>query len=744
MATISANTSNGKFQISLTVTESSYSTAENTSLVSWSFQIKSLGLGGFGDYGIPRTATINGTNVVNSSAYTSCYNNQTTSWGSGSLTIPHNDDGSKTISISFSATGLGDYSWNGTVTQSGSLTLTTIPRASTLTLTASSLTITNATATLGFTATSKGNFYHKLSWKVGSSSSSVVSGWNPKQINTTSASGTINTGAILDKMPTSTSGTLTFTLETFTDSAMTNKTGTSTATCSISINTSNIKPSVSLGTIGVNTPSSFTNLVAGYSTAKVTVTSTNSRGASSFSTSFTISKGSLSANSTSSTSYTLTTNTLPSGTSNYTFTITATITDSRGVSATASKTSGTVYGYATPVISAQFYRVASSGSSTADPIGGYVYRSFSATQSYKVNNWNTTLTVTAKQDGTTVTSGTTSALADTSSATLVVTATDKVTTVTKTLTVGTATFPLDLYDDAEGTVGVGMGTTAVGNKVKSNMEFDIVDGSDVVQSAMDPSGNIYSRKNVISGATTDTAEVNHTVQSSGGKLQMFINDSVKGLYGVNKSSKGQNILRVMEDGRVLIYGADASGVAKQMIGHNGSNLWIGCAQTGTTHHIGNTYIDAGYDSANSKGFDSIRISVPNTANNGATNHLAYHEGYFPPLDFTLITTGVSAYSSRATITSGGYYKTHKMCYVNLYITINTSLGTNSNWTLFTGFPAPLYETALACAPGPSNTGNYNARIESSSVNGAITVCTGSTALSSGKIVCISGWYQTAS
>lgn len=722
MATISANTSNGKFQISLTVTESSYSTAENTSLVSWSFQIKSLGLGGFGDYGIPRTATINGTNVVNSSAYTSCYNNQTTSWGSGSLTIPHNDDGSKTISISFSATGLGDYSWNGTVSQSGSLTLTTIPRASTLTLTASSLTITNATATLGFTATSKGNFYHKLSWKVGSSSTSVVSGWNPKQINTTSASGTITTGAILDKMPTSTSGTLTFTLETYTDSAMTNKTGTSTATCSISINTSNIKPSVSLGTIGVNTPSSFTNLVAGYSTAKVTVTSTNSRGASSFSTSFTISKGSLSANSTSSTSYTLTTNTLPSGTSNYTFTITATITDSRGVSATASKTSGTVYGYATPVISAQFYRVAESGSSTADPIGAYVYRSFSATQSYTVNGWNNTLTVTAKQDGTTVTSGTTSALADTSSATLVVTATDKVTTVTKTLTVGTATFPLDLYDDAEGTVGVGMGTTAVGGEMRVNMLTRTFD-------------------NIISGQTTDTAEVNHTVQSSGGKLQMFINDSVKGLYGVNKSSQGQNILRVQNDGRVLIYGADASGENKVLIGHNGSNLWIGCAQTGTTHHIGNTYIDAGYDSANSQGYPSICISVPNTANNSGTNYYVYHEGYKPtPQDIgftnTMVQTGVSIINSRLKTLNGGYCIVGKMVFVSFTMQFNATMGAPDWWEILSGMPKPARGSALSCA-GLQLKGTFNAYVGNDQ---KLIIATSNLSLKSGDWLIVTGFY----
>lgn len=725
MATISANTSNGKFQISLTVTESSYSTAENTSLVSWSFQIKSLGLGGFGDYGIPRTATINGTNVVNSSAYTSCYNNQTTSWGSGSLTIPHNDDGSKTISISFSATGLGDYSWNGTVSQSGSVQLTTIPRASTLTLTASSLTITNATATLGFTATSKGNFYHKLSWKVGSSSSSVVSGWNPKQINTTSASGTINTGAILDKMPTSTSGTLTFTLETFTDSAMTTKTGTSTATCSISINTSNIKPSVSLGTIGVNTPSSFTNLVAGYSTAKVTVTSTNSRGASSFSTSFTISKGSLSANSTSSTSYTLTTNTLPSGTSNYTFTITATITDSRGVSATASKTSGTVYGYATPVISAQFYRVAESGSSTADPIGGYVYRSFSATQSYTVNGWNNTLTVTAKQDGTTVTSGTTSALADTSSATLVVTATDKVTTVTKTLTVGTATFPLDLYDNAQGTVGVGMGTTAEGGLVKSNMDIRIVKDNQTMVRGYADTGNIYARGDAtIGGNVQVTGSVNATgniyakgnISNSG---WMYTPQDMHAEGGFYSLPTGQVNTPTSANGMLLVKRASASADGTP---NNGVVLEFG----NSTAWKGQLFI----------------------ADNGAEGVWAngWYNGVHQPwrrlveADDRLVQTGMTVYDSRCIIYSGGYVQQGKMVFFHMKLQIKTSLSANNYWTLLTGLPKPQSRDATLSVSGYQLKGVFNAYV---STAGELIVNTGSLALANGNYLIVGGFYFIA-
>lgn len=503
-------------------------------------------------------------------------------------------------------------------------------------------------------------------------------------------------------MPTSTSGTLTFTLETFTDSAMTNKTGTSTATCSISINTSNIKPSVSLGTIGVNTPSSFTNLVAGYSTAKVTVTSTNSRGASSFSTSFTISKGSLSANSTSSTSYTLTTNTLPSGTSNYTFTITATITDSRGVSATASKTSGTVYGYATPVISAQFYRVAESGSSTADPIGAYVYRSFSATQSYTVNGWNNTLTVTAKQDGTTVTSGTTSALADTSSATLVVTATDKVTTVTKTLTVGTATFPLDLYDDAEGTVGVGMGTTAVGGEVRSSMDIRIMKDNLTMVRGYADTGNIYARGDFSNEGYVYTKK---NAQAEGGFYslptgQVNTPTSANGMLLIKRASASAD--GTPNNGVVLEFGNSTTWKGQLFIADNGSEgVWTSGWYSGTHQPWRRLFESNDYRTQN-----------------------------------TFVTTGLTYYNSRVTVSGGGYFTSGKMVFVSFSLKINATMGAPDYWLMIQGLPHPRFNTALTCA-GISKKGTYGAYINGS---GEIYIQTSSTSLASGDYIAITGFY----
>jgi len=291
------------------------------------------------------------------------------------------------------------------------------------------------------------------------------------------------------------------------------------------------------------------------------------------------------------------------------------------------------------------------------------------------------------------------------------------------------------------TGGVGIGVTAENNKVISNKEIDVVNSSGTVQSAMYPSGNIYSRKNIISGDTTDTAEVNHTVQSSGGKLQMWVNNTGKGLYGVNKSSKGQNILRVQEDGRVIIYGADASGENKVMIAHNGSNIWIGCSQTSGAHHIGGMYIDAGYDSANSKGYETIKVSVPNSANTNATNYNVYHEGYKPtPQDIgftnTLVQTGVSIINSRLKTLNGGYCIVGKMVFVSFTMQFNATMGAPDWWEILSGMPKPARGSALSCA-GLQLKGTFNAYVGNDQ---KLIISTSNLSLKSGDWLMVTGFY----
>ena len=74
------------------------------------------------------------------------------------------------------------------------------------------------------------------------------------------------------------------------------------------------------------------------------------------------------------------------------------------------------------------------------------------------------------------------------------------------------------------------------------------------------------------------------------------------------------------------YLRDKVDVAYPALLDNGSNLWIGASQSAARHHAGGVCISSGYDTTNSKGNDSIYISIPNTANDGSTSYKVWHAG----------------------------------------------------------------------------------------------------------------------
>lgn len=77
-----------------------------------------------------------------------------------------------------------------------------------------------------------------------------------------------------------------------------------------------------------------------------------------------------------------------------------------------------------------------------------------------------------------------------------------------------------------------------------------------------------------------------------------------------------------------IYIKDKNDNEYRAITDNGTNLWIGAGETSSTHHVGGTFISTGYDDANSEGFESIRIAVPNATNTGAATYKALHTGNY--------------------------------------------------------------------------------------------------------------------
>ena len=166
--------------------EKSQSIANNTTTISWTLQLIAT------DYGYISSSaskawsvTVNGTKYSGTTTV-GINNNSTKTLASGTTTITHNSDGTKTFDYSFSQVfDITFNGWVGTVSGSGSGTLDTIPRKSTLSVgngtlgTAQTLTVTRQsssfTHTITYTATGEPGSYTAI---VQNSSSTSIS-WTP-------------------------------------------------------------------------------------------------------------------------------------------------------------------------------------------------------------------------------------------------------------------------------------------------------------------------------------------------------------------------------------------------------------------------------------------------------------------------------------------------------------------------------------------------------------------------------------
>lgn len=155
-----------KYSLLLDVSEKSYSIENNTSQVEWWVGIRS-NTAYHNHYGLAETYTvvINGSTVHSAVHKPTVGNGQTVWVASGTATVGHNADGSKTVAISasFNNADRGTY-LPTTGSCSGSLKLTTIPRATVPSVDKPSL---DCGSVIKFTGTSaSSNFSHKLysSW----------------------------------------------------------------------------------------------------------------------------------------------------------------------------------------------------------------------------------------------------------------------------------------------------------------------------------------------------------------------------------------------------------------------------------------------------------------------------------------------------------------------------------------------------------------------------------------------------
>ena len=204
-----------KYSLILQYREKSYSVEKNTSVVYWLVSIRS-NTKYHNHTGLTENfkVVINGTTVHNANHTITCGVGQTIDVAQGTTTITHDSDGSKKIpvSASFSCDNTNYYApRSGSC--SGSLTLTTIPRATSPSIDKPSLECGSTIKISGTSASSK--FSHKVyvTWNgTKTHIKTIASGTT-----TPSFSYTIPTAWEKD-LPNSTSEIATFTLETFSDS----------------------------------------------------------------------------------------------------------------------------------------------------------------------------------------------------------------------------------------------------------------------------------------------------------------------------------------------------------------------------------------------------------------------------------------------------------------------------------------------------------------------------------------------
>lgn len=344
---------------------SSQSVANNTSTISWNMQLISDAYGRISstaskDYKVVvNGTTYSGTNTVGIAAST------TKTLKSGTTTIAHNSDGTKTFSFSFSQEFAITFSGAsiGTKSGSGSGTLTTIPRKSTLSVGNG---ILGKSQTLTVTRQST-SFTHTIVATCGSASTTIC---------TKSTSTSISFTPPESWASQNTSGTsvsVKYTITTYNGST---SLGSNSYTKSCTIPSDEV-PTVSLTVEDANGyEETYGAYIQGISKFKVTLTAAGSSGS-------TIKSYKTTANGSTYTASSFTTGVLKSS---GTLTVNATVTDSRSRTASASQ-SLTVLPYAAPKISSiSLKRCNSSG--VSDSGGAYLCLTFSSVVS-SLNNQNT-------------------------------------------------------------------------------------------------------------------------------------------------------------------------------------------------------------------------------------------------------------------------------------------------------------------------------------------------------------------
>lgn len=323
---VKTNSYDGRYyQVSWTATQD---VANNKSTISWTLKAA----GGNSSWYAERTVNVK---VAGSSVYskTSRVERYAGNITSGSVTVSHGSDGTKSFSISLE---VACYYSSINLTGSGSFTLNTIPRASSISMGTGTM---NSASTITISRASS-SFTHTLQYYFGTASGTIVT-----KTSSTSVSWTPPL-SLANQVPNATSGTGTLRCITYSGST---KIGQKDISITLKVPTSVI-PTISAASVTIDNSANsvvagWGLYVAGYSKAKITATAAGAYGSTI--SSFTISGGYSTTQSGTSLAYTGSTF---SSSGSKTFNVVAK--DSRGRSS-SSKAAGTitVYAYSKPTLS---------------------------------------------------------------------------------------------------------------------------------------------------------------------------------------------------------------------------------------------------------------------------------------------------------------------------------------------------------------------------------------------------------
>lgn len=247
--------------------QDSQSIANNNSVVGWHLQLVTTGGSISSSASKSWNVTVNGSNYSGTCTI-GVGTNSTKTLASGSTTIAHNADGTKSFSFSFSLQFDINYSgvgWIGTKSGSGSGTLSTIPRTS-------SVSSTNANIGENITITinrASSSFTHTLTYSFCNLSGTIAS-----KTSSTSVTWTLPT-SFYAQIPNSRSSWGTITCDTYSGST---KIGSSTCRFDVYVKESANKPGISATVVDVNdTTKALTGdenkLIKYYSRVKFSITS---------------------------------------------------------------------------------------------------------------------------------------------------------------------------------------------------------------------------------------------------------------------------------------------------------------------------------------------------------------------------------------------------------------------------------------------------------------------------------------